>query len=144
MVEPMDANNTAIARTDDRQTRVALILGIALWFLHQNVIYALASVSCVWGWFTFNVLGMPGLQVVEVIITLIAIALMAGLIYLPWRNWRAFQTEKPRDNPHLLQDTQKDRRSLMAFVAMLLNSFFFLFIIMFFVPMLALNACGQG
>ena len=73
---------------------------------------------------------------------LCAVRIFARLIILPWRNWREFQTEKPPDNPRLLQDTEKDRRPLLAFVALLLNSLFFLFVVASFVPMLALNPCG--
>ena len=133
-----------LSKTEDRLTRWCLFLGVTIWFLDLNTVYALPSLSCEWGWFGFTIAGIPGLAVIEAIITLIALLLMALMIYLPWRNWRKFQTEKPMDNPQLLQDTEKDRRSLLAFVAMLLNSFFFVFLIAMFVPIFALNVCARG
>jgi threonine/homoserine/homoserine lactone efflux protein len=81
------------------------------------------------------------LQLVETMITILALLLMLLLIYLPWRDWRRFQSERPRDNPQLLEDTEKDRRPLVAFVTMLLNCFYLLFIVAAFVPIWALKPC---
>jgi hypothetical protein len=44
----------------------------------------------------------------------------------------------------LLQDTEHDRRPLVAFVALMLNSFLFLFAGAFLVPLFMLSACGQA
>ncbi len=132
------------AKANNSLARWSLVLGITLWFIDLNTVYALPSLACEWNWFPFTVAGIPALVFVEAIITLIAGLLMLLLIYLPWRNWRRFQTATPRDNPQMLQDTEKDRRPLMAFVAMLANSFFLLFMLATFVPMIALNACARG
>ncbi len=140
----MDVPKVQLPKANERLTRVSLILGITVWFIDLNSVYALPSVACNWNWFPFTIAGIPGLAFVEGIITLIDLLVMLYLIYLPWRNWRAFQAEKSTDKSQTLNDTEKDRRSLMAFVTMLVNSFFFLFIIAFFVPMLALKACAQG
>ncbi len=131
-------------RKTDRPTIWSLFLGIAIWFADLNSVYAIPSLACKWGWFPFTILGIPGLVFIEAMITFIAMLLMAVMIYLPWRSWRKFQTDKPTNNPHMLADTERDRRPLMAFIAMLLNSFFFLFIIAFFIPMITLNACIRG
>jgi uncharacterized membrane protein len=140
----MDLSSVPISESEDRLTRWCLFLGITIWFIDLNMVYALPSLSCEWGWFRFTIAGIPGLVMIETIITLIAMLLMSVMIYLPWRNWRKFQTEKPTANPEILQDTEKDRRSLLAFVAMLLNSFFFLFMIATLVPILALYVCARG
>lgn len=140
----MDVSKVQLPKENGRLTRWSLILGVIVWFLDLNAVYALPSLACQWGWFPFTIAGVPGLVIVEGIITFIFLLVMAYLIYLPWRNWRAFQMQKPADNPQILNDTEKSHRSLMAFVAMILNSFFFLFIVTFFVPMLALNACARG
>ncbi len=140
----MDVPKNQLSKANERLTRLSLILGITVWFIDLNTIYALPSLACNWSWFPFTIAGVPGLVFVEGIITLIDLLIMLYLIYLPWRNWRAYRSETPKGNPQVLKDTEKDRRSLMAFVAMLVNSFFFLFIIAFFVPMIALNACAQG
>jgi len=134
---------TAVARADEglRQTKRCLLLGIALWFLTLNVVYALASVGCYRGWFPFSLAGFSGLQIMETVVTLASLAVMLRLILLPWRAWRSFQSKKPLSNPHLLEDTENDRVALVAFVATLLNSAFLLFVIASFVPILALSAC---
>jgi MFS family permease len=122
-----------INKADDRFTGWSLILGISIWFADLNTVYALPSLACQWGWFPFTIAGIPSLVFIEAVITLIALLLISFLIYLPWKNWRKFQTDKSLENPKMLKDTEKDRRSLLAFVAMLMNSFFLLFIIASFV-----------
>jgi uncharacterized membrane protein len=139
----MDVLKKRLAHDEEWQTKVSLLLGILIWFLHLNVVYGLASLACKWGWFSATGGGISGLQLVETIITLIAMLLILITIYLPWRHWRSFQTEKPPKNPHMLQDTEKDRRPLLAFVTALTNSLFLLFVIAAFIPIFALNACGQ-
>lgn len=133
-----------LAEPNERQVRWSLFIGILIWFLHLNILNALISVACKWGWFTYPVGGLSGLQFVELIISLITILGMLFLIYLPWRFWRSFQTEKPTTNPDLLRDTEEYRRPLMAFIAMLLNAFLILYILATLVPMFALKACGQA
>src|SRR5215207_3364017 len=125
-------------RSNERQTWQSLILGTLIWFLHLNIVYAIASVSCKWGWFSSKTMGISELQLIEAIITLVTMLLLLVTIYLPWRDWQRFQTEKPKDNPQMLEDTEKDRRPLVAFITMLMNSLFFLFVIAFFVPIFAL------
>src|SRR3954468_6608130 len=112
----MTATTALRTEQDLQQTRRGLLFGIVLWLLHLNVVYALPSLACKWGWFSFSVAGLSGLQVVETIVTLVTIPLMVLMISLPWRAWRGFQTEEPISNPHLLQDTEKDRIALIAFV----------------------------
>jgi hypothetical protein len=137
----MDAASTRTRERNEQQTWLSLLLGSALWFLHLNLTYGLASLACKWGWFDFDLGPLPGLVVVGAVITLFTLPLMAVLIYLPWREWRKYQTEKPADNPGLLHDTEQDRRPLVAFVTMLLNSLYFIFVIAAFAPILALNPC---
>ena len=142
-MELMNMPAIDLSKPDAQHTRWSLFLGITIWFLHLNIVNALISVSCKWGGLTIPVGGWSGLQIVTAIISLIALLLMLFLIYLPWRNWRSFQTEEPTQNPDWMHDTEVYRRPLMAFVAMLLNGFLFLYILATFVPMIALKACGQ-
>ena len=88
--------------------------------------------------------GVHALTLVQIALTVIAALLLGFTIFMPWRNWRHYQTQRPSDNPHLLQDTEIDRRPLMAFVAMLLNAHLLLFALASLVPILTLNACGTG
>lgn len=140
----MDTSQAHSVEVNDRLARWSLFLGITIWFIHLNAFYALPSLACQWAWFSFTIFGLSGLVVIEAIISLAALLLMLLMIYLPWRSWRLFQTARPGDNPRLLSDTESDRRSLFAFIAMLLNSFFLLFIITTLVPVVTLNACARG
>ncbi len=133
-----------LSKPNERQTQLSLFLGIAIWFLHLNLVNALISISCKWGWFTFPVAGLSGLQFVEVFISLLTILVMLFLVYLPWRHWRSFQKKEPTTNPHLLDETENHTRSLVAFITMLLNGFFTLYIIATVVPAFILKACGQA
>lgn len=133
-----------IPKTDDRWTRWALFLGITIWFADLNAVYALPSLACIWGWFSFSIAGLPGLVLIEAIISLVSLILIAFLIYMSWKSWLSFRKEKPIDNERILQDTEQHRQSLMAFVSMLVNGFFFLMIVATFVPIFALNACARG
>jgi len=129
---------------DASEIRQSLLLGIIVWFVHLNLVYNLASLACTWSWLAFTIVGISGLQLVETIITLLTMPLMLFLIYRPWRAWRRFQTQAPPANPHMLEDTEKDSRSLAACIIMLLNSLLFLFVIAWFVPIFALRSCGQS
>jgi hypothetical protein len=140
----MTTTTTPRTEQDQSQVRRSLFLGIIVWFVDLNVVYTLASLACTWSWLSFTIVGISGLQFVETIITLVAMLMMLFLIYLPWREWRGFQTEAPPSNPRILEDTEKDHRSLVSFIVMLLNSLFFLFAILLFVPIFALRACGQS
>ncbi len=136
----MEVPKDRLSKSEEGLSGRSLFLGSVVWFIDLNAVYALPSLACNWGWFPFKIAGIPGLALVEGAITLVALLLMLRLIYLPWRNWRKLRAGAPR----ALQAAEKDRRSLMAFVAMMTNSFFFLFIIAFFVPMITLNACALG
>lgn len=132
-----------LTEAEEQQTWWSMFLGILVWFLYQNTVNALASLSCSWNWLRFEFAGLPGVQVVGLLIGIAALAAMTSLIYLPWRNWRRFQTEQPPRNPQMLEETEHDRRPLMAFVAMLLNGFFLLFVVATLVSTLVLHGCGS-
>jgi hypothetical protein len=133
-----------VTKAEEKHIRWSLFLGITIWFLHLNILNALISVSCKWGGLTFPVGGLSGLQLLEGILTLITVLAMLYLIFLAWHPWRNFQTEKPLTNPQLLQETEENRPPLLAFIAMVLNGFLVLYIIVTFVPTFALKACGQA
>lgn len=126
---------------DERRTKRSLLFGVVLWFTHLNVTYGLGSLSCKWSWLSNEIAGIPGLLFVEAALTLAALVLMAYLIYLPWRDWRTYQSQPTASNPGMLSDTEKNRRPLLAFITMLLNGLFMVFIIGNFVPIIALNPC---
>jgi threonine/homoserine/homoserine lactone efflux protein len=133
-----------LSKPSESQVRWSLFSGIAVWFVHLVLLEGLVSVSCKWGGLTFPVGALSGLQIVEAVINLISVLAMLVLIYLPWRQWRTFQSETPPRNEDLLQDTEKYRRPLMAFIAMMLNIFLTIYMIATFVPVFALKTCGQA
>ena len=134
--EPMDR--------EEQYTWRSLFGAIAVWFLHQNIVYGLASLSCVWGRLSVRIGNATMLQVAETVLTLIAMLLMLYLIYLPWRDWQRSQSGRPPQNPQMLEETERDRRPLIAFITMLTNGFFLLFILGSFVPIWALKPCVQS
>ncbi len=140
----MNVSKADIPKGDDKWTRWCLFLGITIWFTDLNTVYALPSLACQWGWFSFKFAGLSGLVIVEGIISLVAILLILLMIYLPWRDWHRVRAERAAQGPGILTETEKDRHSLMPFVVVLVNAFFLLFIIATFVPMVLLNACAQG
>jgi threonine/homoserine/homoserine lactone efflux protein len=123
---------------DDRTTRRNLLLGVVVWFAHLNLVNALTSLTCQWGWFSFTIAGIPGLRFIQLTISLIAGLIFAYLIYQSWRVWRPARA----NGQQTLTQTEADRRSLMAFVTMLLNGLFFLFMLASLVLVLSINACA--
>ncbi len=140
----MTVSRADIPKTDNRWTRWSLFVGIIIWFADLNTVYALPSLACTWNWFRFTVAGIPGLVFIEAVISLIAILLLLLMIRVSWQIWRKRQAARLTQASGILRDTEKDRHALMAFIALLANGFFLLFILATFVPMLALNACARG
>ena len=66
------------SKPGEQQTRWSLYLGILVWFLHLVVLHSLISVSCKWGGLTVPVGNLSGLQFVEAVLHLIAMALLAA------------------------------------------------------------------
>ena len=130
-------NSSQTSQTNERQIWLSLLLGFVVWFLYFNIVYPLTSLTCHWGWFPFNILGISGLHFIQVVLAAIAFLLIASMIYLPWRHWRRIEAGE-QDKVY---QTAKDPRTLMMFVSMLLNMLFGLFIIVSLVPMFALNPC---
>src|SRR3954453_4334972 len=121
----MSAQAYETVRVNDRRTWQSLFFGIVVWFLDLNIVYPLTSVSCHWGWFPFTIAGIPGLRFIQLVASAIAAILLIVFIVLPWRNWRPFQHD-----PRLpMTQTEADRRPLMAYVTLLLNSLFLLFVL---------------
>lgn len=128
--------------TGGQLTRISVIAGIILWFLHTSISYGLSSVACKWGWFTSKAGSLSTMQLAEAIITLVALLLMVPLIGFPLRCWLDFQTGRPPENPNMLSETGKDRHPFLSFVAFLSNSMLALFMIVTFMSIFSLNPCG--
>lgn len=140
----MPASTTRLPKTAQQTNHRALILSMLVWFTHLNLLYTLNNVSCKWAFLNFSLGGIAALQWLEVLISLIALAVIAYMTVLAWRNWRRLQSQPPADNPHMLRQTEEDRGAFLGFLALGINIFFLLFVIGTFVPMLTLKACGQA
>ncbi len=138
----MAVTKTRSRDINETRTLWSLFLGMLVWFLHLNIINALTSTACKWSWLDTRILGLSALQWVQILVTVVAMALIGWFVFLSWRNWRSFQKKAPIDNPQLLTDTEKDRRPLLAFVGMTVNGFFFLYVIANFIPIFVLKGCG--
>jgi len=127
-------------QVNDRRTWQCFLFGIVVWFLDLNVVYPLTSVSCHWGWFPFTIAGIPGLRFIQLVVTVSAAILLLIFIYLSWRNWHPFQRK-----PQLpMTQTEADRRPLIAYVVMLLNCLFLLFVLASAVSIVTLTPCVSG
>ena len=138
------ASKTRLPQQDQKQNHRTLIWGALIWLTDFLLLDALNSVSCKWAFLTWPLAGLAAVQWLEIAISLVALALIGWMVYLPWRNWRRTQPSKPLDDPQVLSDTERDRGAFLAFVTMGLNTFFLLFVIGTLVPMLTLKACGQA
>ncbi len=136
----MATHTTELPQKDQSKTRRSLIYGMLLWFVHLNAVNALSSVACKWGWLDFHVADMPGVQLVDVIITVVAAVLMALLIYIPWKNWQRLKTSRRET----LEEAEVDRGAFTSFLAIGVNSFLLLFMLAVLVPIFALRGCGQA
>ena len=116
---------------DDRTTWRSLLLGVVVWFVYFNLVNALTSLTCQWGWFSFTIAEIPG------VVSVIAGLALTFLIYQSWRIWHPMQA----DGQQVLERTEADRRPLMAFVTMLLNGLFLVFMLASIVLVLSINAC---
>ncbi|MFT3894675.1 MAG: hypothetical protein QM730_23850 [Anaerolineales bacterium] len=132
-----------LSQPSEKQAQWCLILGILVWFLHLNIVNSLISVSCKWGRLNDSVAGMTRQQLLITLFSLLAVVLTLFFMYLSWRYWRSFQTERPTINPEMLEDTEKYARPLLAFIAMLLNCFFAVYILATLVSTFSLKVCGQ-
>ncbi len=139
----MASRTTKLEPKQQQQTQRMLFLGMLVWFLDLLFLNALNSVACEWHWLTITVGRMDVLQFVEIAVSLVALLLIGAMTYIPWRNWRSIQRKNPVQDQHAFEHTEEDRGALLSFLAMGMNSFFFLFVIATLVLMVSFTACGQ-
>lgn len=122
----------------DRRTRLSLLFGLVVWFIHLNTVYPFTSLACKWGWFPSPIAGMPGLRFAQIVLTFAAALLLIVLMIEPWRSWRGYQTSREL----MLHDTEKDRRPFVAFITLAVNAIFLIFVLTSLVPITVLNPCA--
>lgn len=106
--------------------------GVAVWLLHLMIVYPLTSLTCEWGWFPFTVAGLDGLQIIQIIVTIIAAAITIVAGYLGLQNARQLRTTA----------VNADRHYFMAWLALALNILFAALIVIAIVPIVTLPICG--
>lgn len=133
----MAARNQTQTQGTARTVWWSLVGGIVVWSLHLMIVYPLTSLACERGLFTGTVAGILELNLIQIITTVIAALIVAGLGLLALRAWR--RTQVPAGG---VQTAKGGSHHLIAFVAMLLNGMFLISILLAFVPIVVLQACG--
>ncbi|MFW6098260.1 MAG: hypothetical protein ACOC9Z_09285 [Chloroflexota bacterium] len=119
-----------------RQLWFGVAAGPILWAIQLVVVYALVSLACNWRFFSFTLLGVPGIVVILTTVTLVlsAIVLYAGL--LSWHNWRVIQEE---EHAH---GRREERHYFLAYSGVLLSALFLLVMLVSLIPAFVLGPCA--
>ncbi|MEQ8673825.1 MAG: hypothetical protein RLP44_18460 [Aggregatilineales bacterium] len=107
----------------------SLFAGTFVWVLHLLTVYPLTSLTCEWDWFPSEIAGLHGLRFIQILITLVALAIVLQAGYF------AFNIQR-----HLTP--QNSRHLFMARLGLALNIIFAGLIAFAVVPILALPVCG--
>lgn len=111
----------------------SLVTGIVVWVVHLMIVYPLTSLTCEWGWFQYTAGSLTGLQIVQIIVTLVAggITLIAAVL--------AFRNRQRLINNESLE---VNRHRFMAALGLALNIMFTALIVIALIPILSLPQCG--
>lgn len=86
----------------ERQPRLSrplwfsLLAGPFVWLAQLTIVYALASLACEWGMFPFSAAGLTGLQIVQLAVTAVAVAIMLVPLVQGVRRQRALPDDDSR------------------------------------------------
>ena len=126
-----------------------LVGGTAVWGLYFSSLHALNSLSCRFGWF-----GVPaesgGLKLIQIAVTVLALALIAAAAYNAYTLWDTTRRKASDDSgvpgnpiePGNLEQTVAAYTPFAAFVLLLLNSLYFLIILVSLAPIATLATCS--
>lgn len=119
-----------------RQLWFGVAVGPIVWAIHLVVVYALVSLACNWRFFSFNMLGIPGIIFILTVVTLVmgAVVLYGGL--LSWRNRRLIEEEAQ------ILGRREERHYFLAYSGVLLSALFFLAILVALIPAFVLGPCA--
>ncbi len=133
MERTLPRDDYAPAGVKSWQLWFSLVAGTIVWMLHLMIVYPLTSLTCEWGWFPFMVGALSGLQVIQLVVTVIAavITIVAGYF--------AFQSRRRLGNGGM-PDTSRHR--FMAWLGLALNIMFTALIVISVIPILTLPPCG--
>ncbi len=111
----------------------SLVAGTVVWVIHLMIVYPLTSLTCEWGWFPFTVGPLTGLQVVQIVVTVISglITVVAGVF--AYRNRQRLMND---------ESLEVNRHRFMSELGFALNVIFTALIVISLVPILVLPQCG--
>lgn len=105
------------------------LLGIAspmlVWALHFVIIYSLQGLACARGWRQVQILGLDGVNVLLILLTAIAIALLAWTGLRAHRRWRQLENDArtaPAARRRRFATAATGLLSLLALVAVLMTA----------------------
>lgn len=136
-------------RNPDVRLVLSLVGGTAVWGLYFSSLHALNSLSCRFGWF-----GVPaesrGLKLTQIVVTVLALALIAAAAYNAYTLWYTTRRKASDDSgvpgnpiePGNLEQTVAAYTPFAAFVLLLLNSLYFLIILVSLAPIATLATCS--
>lgn len=119
----------------DRTLWFGVGAGVIVWGIHFFTTYVLVDQVCRRNWFNFTVLGMPGLHFVLLLLTLIAIAIVATAGVLSYRHWRRLRGDDDSFAP------ESERYRFMTFSGMMLSTLFAALIVVTFIPSFFVATC---
>lgn len=128
---------TATEKANERGW-LALIVGTVIVSAHFMVVYAASSLTCRWGWLPGKTVGIPSLQFFQMLVTFLAGVLIGGLIAITYRDWHSTQVDERGEE----SQQAAARLPLLAFITMLVNTSYLLFILMSLVPILTIQQCA--
>ena len=136
-------------RHPDVRLVLSLVGGTLVWGLYFSSVHALNSLACRFGWF-----GVPaeggGLKLVQIVVTILALTLIAAAGYNVYSLWRATRRKASEDSgvpgnpiePGSLEQTVAAYTPFAAFVLLLLNAIYFLIILVSLAPIATLTTCS--
>ena len=112
--------------------------GPVIWAIHLVVSYALVTLSCMWGFLQFLIIGMAAARFILVVFTVAVTLIMLYAGYLAFSNWRKL----PASNGDGLGAPEQDRYRFMIFSAIALNGLFAIITLLSGMPGLFLPLCA--
>jgi len=117
----------------DRRLWFGVGAGVIVWAIHFFAMYGVVDLVCRWGGLEFRVLGLSGLQFTLLLLTLVAVAVVATAGVISYRHWREL-----RDSDFA---PEQDRYRFMTFSGWVMSVVFAALIVLTFVPAFIVPLC---
>jgi hypothetical protein len=116
----------------------AVAAGPVVWALDLLAVYALASLGCARGWPGVNLLGLAGLPVALVAVTLLAEVLIVPAGVHGYRRWRALHAGQ---SPNRRPGAGVSLEQCLTFSGFLMSAYFALAVLLSGLPALLVTPC---